>query len=241
MKKTYYGEILARSIMFSTDIHSFYPKLDYIISKMDVELSDVLEELFQMFLFYAECKYITNNSKSNIYMFMHYISRKPLGDKAYRIYRAYYGEVMLMLNDVKCDKNLEEFYRYEISARSNKPQQIITSQKIEREKQRINKSIEFDSEVLFNHLDEDDDTFDKRSINFVASPYYTESVRYLMNGYPKISDEPNFKNRVCMILEKRSNLKKRHRGFSLDKSNCCIRNMLARHDAKKLYKQVIGN
>ena len=235
--------------MFTNEIEKTLEVVKEILSKIDVNMADLLETMSEMFLSYASNGFVTDKAKNNIYFFLHFVSKMKIDKEASQVYYLYYEAIIDMLNGDKKDTRIEDFYRQELFVRKNKKEYFnrvqVPSTKIEEQIPLINESIVFDSKVLFSHLEEDGASFRKHSINYISSPYYVESARYLTYEYPGLLQEDNFKSRLCFILDRRVKLNKEYRRnvfkrFSLEKVNKHIGTISYGRDAKKLYKQVVG-
>ena len=249
MKEQYYGETFARAIMFTDNIDKFLKKFEQTIIKLDVNFADVLEVINETFLAYASSGFVSDKAKSNVYFFLHSLTRMNLGKEVYQIYNMYYQELLDMLNGETKDSKMLDFYRMELFVRKSKKPYLsstkVSDAKIKDKIQDVNKSITFDSDVLFGHLDATDDEFSKHAIHYVTSPYYVESARYLVYEYPGLLSEGNVKNRMCSTLEQRDSLNKQYRKsmfrrFALDKTERHMSSLSYAQDNKKLYKQVVG-
>ena len=249
MKEQYYGEYFARAIMFTNEIDKTLEELKDILPKINIKMADLLEIMNETFLNYASNGFVTDKAKSNIYSFLHFVSRMQLDEETRQVYYLYRETIMDMLNGNKKDNRIEDFYRQELFVRKNKKEYFnrvqVPTAKIEELIPSINDSIVFDSKILFSHLEEDGASFRKQSIKYVSALHYVESARFLIYEYPCLIQEDNFKNRLCFILEQRFKLNREYRRnifkrFSLDKENKHIGAISYGQDTKKLYKQVVG-
>lgn len=250
MNVQYYGETIARSIMFSNNIDKLLKKIGEILPKINVNQAELLGIINETFLAYGSTGFISAQGKSNIYMFLYYISRNvELDDEARAIYMSYYSEIINMLNNSVTNKKKNEFYRMELSIRKNAKKyynpDAVSDKKIEERETEINKSIESDLNVLFSHLSLPDQDFMKQQINFVVSPTFVESSRYLVNEFPSLISEKTFKRRLCSTLESKEFYSKRYRKniirrLTLDQEKTYLGQIKYTKDDKKLYKKVAG-
>lgn len=249
MKEQYYGEYFARAIIFTNNIDKLLNRFETVISKLDVNMSELLETIHETILLYASNGYVTDKAKGNIYFFLHFISRMQLDSDVRQICSMYRKEMFDMLNGERKDSRINEFYRNELAIRKGNQvylnRTLTPEQKLQSLIPKVNDGIVFDTEVLFSHLDESEEDFDKHSIHYISSPHYVESSRYLIYEYPGLMEEPNFKNRLCTILESRVELSKQYRKnifkrFTLTRENQHIGTISYSRDNKKLYKQVVG-
>ena len=246
MKEQYYGETIARSIMFSNNIDTFLKKIEKFFYVTDVNIAEILEVINETFIAYANSGFLTNNGKTNIYMYLHFLSRIELPKEAKDIYKLYYQELMDILNNDITDQKINDLYRIELAIRnSNKKyysRRVVSDKKVEMIIPSINDSIEADFNVLFKHLDATEQEYEDSQIGFITSSTFVESARYLMYEWPGLMEESNFKNRLCSTLEKKEQASKHFRRniFRLDKDDSYIGPVKFNSSDKRLYKQVSG-
>lgn len=250
MIEQYYGETIARSIMFSNDIEKSLKSLKKLLSKIDVDMSELMEVINETFLAYANAGFLSGNGKANIYMYLHFIGREvELSDEAKETYRLYYQSIINMLNNDVTDNNMEDFYRMELSIRKNASKYYnpikVSSNKVSAMTEKTNQSIENDLDVLYSHLDLPDREYLGSQISYISSPMFIESARYLVYEYPCLVNEKKFKSRLCSTLETKELFNKIYRRnvfrrLSLEKENAHLGQIRFSRDDKKLYKQVAG-
>ena len=90
MKEQYYGETIARAVMFSNDIDRVIKQLKDLLPKLDIDMADLVEVICETFLSYARASFISNNGKSNIYMYLNYIGCSDILDEAAKEEHRYY-------------------------------------------------------------------------------------------------------------------------------------------------------
>lgn len=250
MKEQYYGETIARAVMFSNDIDRVIKQLKNLLPKLDVDMAELVEVICETFLSYAQASFISNNGKSNIYMYLNYIGRSDILDEdAKAEHRHYYQTLMDMLNGDATNRCLTDFYRIELATRKQSKRYynraLVPSDRIDSLVQKTNDSIEGDLSVLYGHLDLEDSVYAKKQVDFVISPTFIESARYLTYEYPGLVAERNFKNRLCSTLQTKEDYSRFYRKnvfrrMVLNKENAHLGKITFTRADKKLYKQVAG-
>lgn len=250
MKEQYYGETIARSVMFSNDIDKTLKNLKELLFKMDVDMVEMLEIINETFFTYADAGFLSGNGKTNIYMYLHFISREvELSEDAKSVYKFYYQVLIDMLNNDVTDKSMDDFYRMELAIRKSAPKYynhtMVSSSKISEMTNKVNASIESDLNVLYSHLDLPERDYLGRQISYISSPTFMDSARYLLYEYPGLVSEKRFKSRLCSTLETKEMFNKIYRKnvfrrLSLDKDKAYLGQIRFSRDDKKLYKQVVG-
>ena len=219
------------------------------IPALNINISELLEVMFKTFISYAKAGFVSDKAKSNIYFFLDFVRTAQLKGDIQTVFYTYQPEILEMLNGESCESKLSDFYRRELFIRRNSEMYLnsraISNKKVLSLAPVINDGILFDCDVLFSHLDENESDFERHQIKYVSSPNYVGSVRHLLNEYPAIMSDPDFKKRVCYTLDRRMKLNKQYRKsifkcFSLDKTNRYISSMAYGSENKKLLKQVIG-
>ncbi len=250
MKEQKYGENIARGVMFANNIGEYLKKMDAIIGKLDLDIIAIFPHIYETFLLYARKGYLTDKSKFNIYFFygkvINMITKNSIPG-AYDILLNYEGRIMEILNNGEEGTHVEDFYRQELAVRKNNPAYFNTALRstanITCLKEKVNSSIEFDTEVLFSHTEMTAEDFSKRKITLVSSSYYVESARYLLASSGMMLQKLA-KDRMYTVLQDKMYLNKKYRNpvtrFKLDREHQHMATRLFGSEAKKLCKQVYG-
>lgn len=249
MKEQYYGDYLARSVMFANEINGLLAQLEKKLPILDINVSDLLKVMFETFMLYANEGFVSGKAKSNIYFFLDFIRKAKFNCDIREVFNNYQNTILEMLNGESSDSRLSDFYRQELFIRRNSKMYLnpiaVSNKKVLSLAPAINDGILFDCDVLFSHLEENDSAFENQQIQYVASRDYVGSVRHILYKYPTIMSNPNFKNSVCSTLDRRTELNRQYRKgifkrFSLDKTNRYTASISYSRENKKLLKQVIG-
>ena len=250
MKEQYYGETIARSVMFTNGIEGVLKQIRGLLPKINVNMSEMLTVINETFLAYANANFLSGDGKTNIYMFLDFLAREiELDEEAKAVYRYYYQDLIDMLNNSVTDKRTNDFYRMELAIRkhNNKyySQTLVSEEKINGMSKRVNESIEGDLNVLFSHLDLKEMDYLKHQFDFVISPTFIDSARYLVYEYPGLVGEGKFKSRLCSTLETKEMYNKRFRRnvfrrLTLDKEEAYLGDIRFTKSDKQLYKKVAG-
>ena len=93
MKEQYYGETIARSVMFTNGIEGVLKQIRGLLPKINVNMSEMLTVINETFLSYANVNFLSGDGKTNIYMFLHFLAREiELDEEAKAVYRYYYQD-----------------------------------------------------------------------------------------------------------------------------------------------------
>lgn len=245
MKEQYYGEIIARSVMFSNCLEDFLSQLDKTLPRMKVNLTEVLGIANATFIEYADAGFLSDQGKGNVYMYLHWLNKRNLSDEERRICSLYYPRIIDMLNNDITNENIEEFYRIELATRKNNKkyynERTVSKKDVFEQSKNINNGIVFDFKVLYSNLDAPEQEYWNSQIELIASSNFIESARYLVSEYSGLMSEDNFKNRLCTTLEKKENMARKYRRTKLSiNKKAKLKSATFNHSDKTLYKQISG-
>ena len=183
-------------------------------------------------------------------MYLNYIGCSDILDEAAKAeHRYYYQTLMTMLNGDATNRCLTDFYRIELAIRKKSKRYynraLVPSDRIDSLVQKTNASIEGDLSVLYGHLDLEDSAYAQKQLDFIISPTFIESARYLTYEYSGLVAEGKFKNRLCSTLQTKEDYSRFYRKnilrrMVLNKENAHLGKITFTRADKKLYKTIVG-
>lgn len=167
---------------------------------------DYLDLFKNIVLTFNELEILDDDIKDNIYKILSEVKDiknldyDPLED---------INEIIINLNAPINKESILKYYQYQLYLRSNDKRVFKCSlENIHQIKESLFYSIRNDYIILYTHIILDDDSFMKE-INDIDKDNYISSILAILEEYPFIFNDSLFYQRVCKVLDRIDNSKKK--------------------------------